>query len=136
MLLLAPLCGQRVRHEQQAPCHSAPAEAADGSPQDQCEATLWMCLRAFVTESWYGWVGRDLTAPPAPPLLWAGCPTPAQTAHGPVHSLRYLQGWGTRIPLGICARASLPSEYRNIPCSLTGLNLIPAGPLALSGNWT
>jgi len=59
-----------------------------------------------------GWAGRNLKAHPVPtPLLWAGCPTPAQAAQGPIQlGLAHLQGWSMHSSLGSSARASVPTE--------------------------
>ena len=52
---------------------------------------------SLITESQngLGWRGPQ-RSPNSNPLPWAGCPSPAQTAQGPIPpGLKYIQGWGT-----------------------------------------
>lgn len=52
----------------------------EGPQRLQHHTTVGLEGTLRIIEPWDGWVGKALTAPRAPPQLWAGCP-PDQAAH-------------------------------------------------------
>jgi len=80
------------------------------------------CRKGLQIESQNGWVGRDLTAPPAPALGWL-----PPTKSGSIHGLAHSWGWDTHSSqdsLGQC-----PTALRVMNFFLTSLLNLPSSSL-------
>ena len=59
--------------------------------------TVFFRSDGIQSQNGLGWKGLE-RSPSSNPMPWAGCPPPAQAAHGPMHGLEHLQLSGQTVP--------------------------------------